>query len=537
MSNQEIYNQLFDVYLQYGWDTLSKHYNNNLPIKNIEESPEIILFILGKMRKEHVDKLFNDAKKHTNSKEVFLQSFGSTNIKSDYDLTLVGKDAPTILKYMWKNFYNSVCKKINFKGNCKKSCKKNSCLNPHIIMPISMDTNMYLSGYYSASNELLINKNIRKLSGFWIHNNGESGYDFGFSPATPVAKNIGYSFALLKLAKAGTLKHTSKNIISLTQHFSKNLQNFTNAKDDIDNIVNFYKNLGGYEMLDSDLFDIRYNQMYNSAKTLYNILYNNVNFNEEDFYRKMSRLNAYSIESAYTSSSVNIVVLELQRFNKCTQTRNSLIQYPNGNQLGKGIKCKPAITKWPELVWRPMFLRDDYLLSALENIAEFKTHYKPLKLTNKVNGYINYISNLKYILRVAFSIARYNNYNTGIYKNDKYALLYKMCGVIITFKEYTVDDFDNKTLTELNSYFKAIKNAFKLKKLLHIEELSEEIIKDINELCIAAEYKFDGKGLEIKSIIKKTLKANNNQRWSKAKTQKNKRKGNPQKKTKNKNKK
>ena len=522
MSNQDIYYELFDLYLQYGWGTLSKHYNNNnLPIKNLDETPETILYILGKMRKEHIDNLFNDAKKHTNSKEVFLKSFGSTNIKSDYDLSLMGKDAPDVLKYMWQNFYKSVCKKINFRENCKKSCNRNKCSNPHINMPISLDTNLYLSGYYSSSKETLINKYIRKYPGFWIHKS-ENGYDFGFSPVTPIAKNIEYSFTLLKLAKAGALKHTGANITSLTEHFSKNLRLFTNATDDIDKVVNFYKNLGGRQLLDGDFFDIRYNQMYKSAKTLYNLLYKDINFTDEEFYRKICRLNAYSIESSYTNSCVNIVVLELQRFNKCSDTSDKIIQYPNGAQYGKGTKCTPTTSKWPEIEWRPMFLRDDYLICALENIGEFKTHYKPLELNNEVNGYINYISYIKYILRVSFSIARYNNYNTGIYRNDRYASLYKMCCNIITFKEYTVDKFDKKTISELNAYLKPIQKSFKLKNLINIEELSEEIIKDINTLCIAANYTFDGKGLEIKSIIRKSIRTKSKLRWTNEKTMKNK---------------
>lgn len=519
MSNRDIYNELFDLYLQYGWGTLSKHYNDNIPLKNVNETPETILYILGKMRKEHIDILFNDAKKHTNSKEVFLKSFGSTNIKSDYDLSLMGKDAPVVLKYMWQNFYKSVCKKINFRGNCKKSCKRNSCFKPHIIMPISLDTNIYLSGYYSSSKETLINKYIQKFPGFWIHKT-DNGVDFGFSPVTRITKNIEYSFALLKLAKAGTLKHTGANILSLKQHFSKNLRNFTNAKDDIDNLVKFYKNLGGYQLLDGEYFEVRYKQMYNSAKTLYNLLYNDDNFNQEELYRKVCRLNAYSIESAYTNSCVNIVVLELQRFNKCIPERDKKIEYPNGVEIGKGTICTPSSNKWQELEWRPMFLRDDYLICALENIAEFKTHYKPHNLTNK---YIKYISYIKYILRVSFSIARYNNYNTGKYTKDKYATLYKMCCKIIAFKEYTADDFDKKTTDELNGYFKTVQTSFKLKNMLNVEELAEELIKDINALCISAEYMFDDKGLSIKSIIRKTLRANSNKRWTNKKTQKNKR--------------
>ena len=87
MSNRDIYSELYDTYLQYGWGTLASNYDKNIDMNN--ETPETILYILGKMRKEHITDLFNNAKKKTNAKEVFLKSFGSTNIKSDYDLSLM----------------------------------------------------------------------------------------------------------------------------------------------------------------------------------------------------------------------------------------------------------------------------------------------------------------------------------------------------------------------------------------------------------------------------------------------------------------
>lgn len=504
MSNRDIYSELYDTYLQYGWGTLASNYDKNIDMNN--ETPETILYILGKMRKEHITDLFNNAKKKTNAKEVFLKSFGSTNIKSDYDLSLMGKDAPDIFKYMWKNFYKSACRAIKYKGHCKKSCTEKICTKPHINMTVSLDTNIYLSGYYSATNETMINKYIRKRPGFWIHKN-ESSTDFGFSPVSQGTKNIEYTFALLKLAKAGDVS----NIKRLPHHFSKNLQHFSNANDDIDKLVDFYKKLGGYQILDSDNFEVRYKQMYNSAIPLYDFLYNPIPISEEELCRKICQLNANSIEGAYTNSCVNITVLELQRFINCGRSQD--IIYRNNAKLGKGTICNHSDSKWPELEWRPMFLRDDYLISALENIAEFKTHYNPSSDTNKLNNYINYISYIKYILRVSFSIARYNNYETGKYKQDKYAKLYRLCCKIITFKGYNIADIDTNQ-NELDGYLKSIQITFKLSNRFGLQELSDKLIKEINTLCISAGYTFDIEGLSEKSIGKQTMRESRSKRWT-----------------------
>jgi len=358
---------------------------------------------------------------------------------------------------------------------------------------------------------------MQQQQGFWIHEN-ETNVDFGLSPVSQMAKNIEYTFALLKLAKAGYSSNIAANINTLTQHFAKNLQQFTNAENDIDKLVDFYKKLGGYQLLDGDNFEVRYKHLYNSANILYELLYDHIEVDDEDLYRKICRVNASSIESSYTNSCVNVTVLELQSLYECAPSR--VIKYRNSVTRGKGIKCKQSDSKFPELEWQPLFLRDDYLICALENIAEFKIHYKPISKANKFNKYTNYISYLKYILRVSFSITRYNNYDTGKYKQDKYAKLYRICCKLIVFKNYTVNDIETQ-LNELDGYLKAIQKSFKLSNMFNLQQLSNIIIKEINTLCISAGYTFHYEGLSVKSKNIKTKRASRNKKWT-TKTLKNK---------------
>ena len=65
---------------------------------------ELVLEMLGSIRKFTVDKLFKCQNDIVNN---VYKAFGSTNVTSDYDLTLIGAKAPQIL---WKMFILRVFK-------------------------------------------------------------------------------------------------------------------------------------------------------------------------------------------------------------------------------------------------------------------------------------------------------------------------------------------------------------------------------------------------------------------------------------------
>ena len=92
------------IYLEGGIKELeSRDYKLTLTVHPTYENHlenQHILKILGIIREWYINKLFLCAKKKHNisDKEILrLLSFGSTSITSDYDVSIVGKNAPIIV--------------------------------------------------------------------------------------------------------------------------------------------------------------------------------------------------------------------------------------------------------------------------------------------------------------------------------------------------------------------------------------------------------------------------------------------------------
>ena len=93
---------------------------------------EIYIILLGIIRKRIVDGLFKIIN-NLNGFNCKFEAFGSENITSDYDLTLLGKKAPTLMNDIYYTF---------------KSMYDNK------VLPVVFDTNLYCLGYYSDEGSL-----------------------------------------------------------------------------------------------------------------------------------------------------------------------------------------------------------------------------------------------------------------------------------------------------------------------------------------------------------------------------------------------
>jgi hypothetical protein len=91
--NSTLYDDI-DAILKKGWGSISNKYAKEI---NTNQS-EYELKLLTGIRVYYIDKLFQCAKSEISKTEFSkYYAFGSTNITSDYDLTIIGKKAPEIM--------------------------------------------------------------------------------------------------------------------------------------------------------------------------------------------------------------------------------------------------------------------------------------------------------------------------------------------------------------------------------------------------------------------------------------------------------
>ena len=119
---------LINKYIKFGWNKLTVIFRTNKIAKekelNLDKSIKL-LKMLSSIRKYYVDYLFNC---NNSDKNTIYKSFGTKNITSDYDISILGTNAPEIMIKMFNSFLNKY---------------KNS-------LATSFDTNIYCVGYFSS---------------------------------------------------------------------------------------------------------------------------------------------------------------------------------------------------------------------------------------------------------------------------------------------------------------------------------------------------------------------------------------------------
>lgn len=293
MSNKICENNIPDIvnnYMNKGWISISKSYLDIAKEKSFTSINDKLLQFLGSLRIYYVDLVFNCYNKNNSCEYI---SFGSNELTSDYDLTIIGKDAPELTWKIFKFFLD----------------KHNNTL------PYVFDTNLYCNGYVS-NKDLVNSKYIQKV-------------DDKISIIRPQTKEeykISLNFALLKLL--------DKNILD-----SKYLQESKKIKNELDTIFKNTK-ISGVTKYNKYIQDEtkKYYLASQYCKKVFKVLYfdkiNNshserslqeINFNYSSIIENLCKSCYFSIESYYTPCTTSVIILELQAGKKCFLTKKDYI--------------------------------------------------------------------------------------------------------------------------------------------------------------------------------------------------------------------
>ena len=262
--------------LQVGWNTVTKSYAKE---KNSTKS-KYELHLLTGIRLYFVNKLFECAKKElNNTNDCSYFAFGSNNITSDYDLTIIGKKAPEIMLYIFKKFL----------------------LNVNQTTTFCFDTNLYCMGFYSPIGiNMLLKKHIIK---------GNDDSIISFQPIEKDEKDICLKYACIKLLEADMYLNNSSN--------SNDVKKSTN---ELKNALKLIKTNNPNNPNNSNKYLIqKYYKYYEITNNLFKFLYpssnnksNQLRVDQTNFFEYMCKGFYYSIEAYYTPCTVNVVVLEMQ---------------------------------------------------------------------------------------------------------------------------------------------------------------------------------------------------------------------------------
>ena len=372
---------------------------------------ECILEMIGSLRKVILHRLFcniafkGDDNKQCNNEYVAM---GSTNITSDYDLTVKGTNANEIMWEMFKQFIELY----------------------NVTLPHAFDTNLYssplhlLTGPQCDNNPLTINK---ALEPFYITYD-KKNTNFTFIPTTPAAADVELNFAMLKLLEADEEKHfpndfkknfnkwiegakklqrddvKTDGIKALNKALNKALFKNEITEEEVDEYIKEKKLTYLYDALKNKSLEdkktiMNYHKQYIAQKEVQEIVYNNNKTLKEnqqlDTYvlQNSNEANYWASEAYYTSSAVNTIVIETQMY------KGTPIMYE----------------KYVEKKISPDIIKKIYLTSMIENFADMIHHidnHLKDKPTNE-DVMLTLIKFSKYLYRFYFS------YEVPMHKGDK----------------------------------------------------------------------------------------------------------------------
>ena len=263
------------LYLNMGWERLVSIFDRNRRSKKKCNDTYInhhALDRLGKWRIYIIDELFNYYNVY---KDTLYKAYGSTNIVSDYDITLIGVNAPEIMKNMFMQFLNTY---------------KNTLFH-------SLDANIYSATVYSSTN---INKSNRIY---------KINKELAVIVPLYADQTLLYSFSLIKLLEINIHKmipdkYNLKHMLVRASRLQIGLNTILN--NECKKIQRENKTYPANKVH----IIAKYNLQYKYAVKLYNILYNNGNMHNLIYYACITTY--FSVEAYYTPSTLNVVVQEIQ---------------------------------------------------------------------------------------------------------------------------------------------------------------------------------------------------------------------------------
>lgn len=346
----ECNNTIFDViqkYLDFGWIELTTIFTNEKSAKQksvIGGVNEDLLRMLGCIRTYTVEQVFLCSLKKVrgNKKDMKYTAYGSTNVTSDYDITLTGRKAPEVMITMFHQFLKRYDN----------------------LLPKMFDTNVYCAGMYSLQGmNQSTSSNIQKIG------DGRRGIILSKNIDERRTQN---QFAALSLLESDiTHQYCSRNqlpnvsnLLLQTKKLQKELKSRTQKET--------LKQRNRFPGKNKDTIDVivNYELTYSYAKKLFKQMYSRSSGLEKNkLVRFACMAQYYSVESYYTPATFNIVVMHLQAGEK-----------------------KIKITK------------NDFLCSVLENLGHFRKH--TLHHFTKTNEHSILLKNSKYLYRMYYSLMK-----------------------------------------------------------------------------------------------------------------------------------
>jgi hypothetical protein len=301
---------LITTYINLGWSELTgifgKKTAKEKTIRGIID--EDLLRMLGAIRAYILRSTFDCI---NNDPNMFLLPIGSTNITSDYDVNVIGINAPKVLFAMFEDFLNKY----------------------HKTLPYSFDSNLYCTGIFLMPD---LSKNSNNFfPGFKIFKYFEKTIKkqcFTFEPESKEFKKKTLTYACLKLAENGINTYL-KDFINNAHELKKDLDQILNEELKKNSEKDLGKNLDIY---------CRYKLQCSNAEDFYSGIYGgpgkDSGKDSEKIFKGLSYAKCFAIEPYYTQCSINAIVLDLQN---------------------------PQNLKFTEI---------SYICAAIENIGDFYHH-------------------------------------------------------------------------------------------------------------------------------------------------------------------
>lgn len=330
---------------------------------------ELIIKILFQIVKNKIKKKYN--LEETQIQKYSYKAFGSTNITSDYDLSIIGgKYSNEIMWSMFKLFCNLF---------------DNS-------LPENFDSNLYVGSYDIVTDDL---KDFTQKTTF---KNPENIEMFCIGLKTEKDFKWGFIWSLIKLYEAGVNEIELKNE-ELKNYYLEGKEFISKIKDKYCDSKYEFKTDRDFKYLNNNDIDVNFKKIvknyyfeYYFQKIIDNYIYNNINIPIEELNRILGKEsitpendlillrglnNFFSSEAYYTDATVQVVVLE--------------------GQAGYKLNLD----------------KRNYLIASIENLADFYKHVNSEikhseEITNKIKFNI-LVKYSKYIYRIYNSLGKINN--------------------------------------------------------------------------------------------------------------------------------
>lgn len=291
-------------YMRYGWEFLKHTYElkdkiakeGSLPDEpnHLSDASQNALELLGAVRKYMVEDAFiceSNRLSADKSRNTYM-SFGSTDITSDYDITLIGPDSPNILMNMFEGFVHKF----------------------GVVFPFAFDTNIYCNGYYGN----ISNHAIRNTPNIISFQDDKKNNLIVFQPIQPDENELCLRYALLQWHIAyiqhnefacwkeqGDIsyyinEHVKPTYATLQYVYARLKQAISAHTMYTDKTVEYITN---------------YALMCGYSDELYSILYHQTTMTDADMmsiFENMCAASYFAIESYFTPCTINVVVMEMQ---------------------------------------------------------------------------------------------------------------------------------------------------------------------------------------------------------------------------------